>query len=63
MQVLAILHRLIPVVRGLEKRNMGMLTLTKIPGHPAELSDSVQLLLTSAKIYVFEIDLVSKSTY
>ena len=32
-----------------------------IPGHPAELSDSVKLLLTDAKSYVFEIDFVLKS--
>ena len=37
--------------------------VTSIPGHPAELSDSVKLLLTNAKSHVFEIDLVIKSTY
>ena len=34
-----------------------------IPGHPAELSDSIRLLLTDAKSYVFEIDFVLKSIY
>ena len=34
-----------------------------IPGHPAELSDKVKLLLSDAKSHVFEIDLVSKSIY
>ena len=34
-----------------------------IPGHPAELSDSVKLLLTGAKSHVFEIDPVLKSIY
>ena len=28
----------------------------KIPGHPADLSDSVRLLLTDAKSHVFEIN-------
>ena len=32
-----------------------------IPGHPAELSDSIKLLPTDAKSYVFEIDFVLKS--
>ena len=35
----------------------------EIPGHPAELSDSVKLLLTGAKSHVFEIDPVLKSIY
>ena len=34
-----------------------------VPGHPAELSDSVKLLLTDAKNHVFEIDLVLKSIH
>ena len=34
-----------------------------LPGHPAELSDSVKLLLTGAKSHVFEIDPVLKSIY
>ena len=34
-----------------------------IPGHPAELSDSVKLLLTDAKSHVFEIDQVLKDIY
>ena len=37
--------------------------MVNIPGHPAELSDSVKLLLTGAEYHVFEIDLVVKSTY
>ena len=37
--------------------------LNDIPGHPAELSDSVKLLLTGAKSHVFEIDPVLKSIY
>ena len=32
-----------------------------LPGHPAKLSDSIKLLLTDAKSYVFEIDLVLDS--
>ena len=32
-----------------------------LPGHPAELSDSVKLLLTDAKSHVFRIDPVLKS--
>ena len=34
-----------------------------IPGHPAELLDSVKLLLTDAKSHVFEIDPVLKSIH
>ena len=34
-----------------------------LPGHPAELSDSVKLLLTDAKSHVFEIDPVLKSIH
>ena len=34
-----------------------------MPGHPDGLPDSVTLLLTDAKRYVFEIDKVLKSTY
>ena len=34
-----------------------------LPGHPAKLSDSIKLLLTDAKSYVFEIDLVLDSIY
>ena len=34
---------------------------THLPGHPAELSDSVKLLLSDAKRYGFEIDQVLKS--
>ena len=33
----------------------------KVPRHPAELLDSVKLLLTDAKSHVFEIDPVLKS--
>ena len=36
-------------------------TVVALPGHPAELSDSVRLLLTDAKGCVFEIDFVLKS--
>ena len=35
----------------------------QIPGHPAELSDSVKLLLTDAKSHVFDINLVLKSIH
>ena len=34
-----------------------------IPGHPAELSDSLKLLLFDAKRHGFEIDPVLKSIY
>ena len=34
-----------------------------LPGHPAELSDSIKLLLTDAKSYVFDINLVLKSIH
>ena len=34
-----------------------------LPGHPAELSDSVKLLLTDAKSHVFDINLVLKSIH
>ena len=40
---------------------VGVCRLRLLPGHPAELSDSVKLLLTVAKSHVFEIDLVLKS--
>jgi len=36
---------------------------SKLPGHPAELSDSVKLLLTDAKSHVFDINLVLKSIH
>ena len=34
-----------------------------LPGHPAELSDSIKLLLTDAKSYEYEIDPVLKSVH
>ena len=40
-----------------------VLNAKKIPGHPAELSDFVKLLLSDATSHVFEIDLVLKSIH
>ena len=37
--------------------------ITSIPGHPAELSDSVKLPLKGVKSHEFEIDLVLKSIH
>ena len=34
-----------------------------LPGHPAELSDSVKLLLTDAKSHVFDINLILKTIH
>ena len=41
----------------------GVLRGLVIPGHPAELSHSVKLLLTDAKSHVFDINLVLKSIH
>ena len=60
------IHLAVPISSNCTEHNSVTLCIarkerTELPGHPAELSDSVKLLLTGAESHVFEIDPVLKS--